>query len=163
MVGGWTIAGTGQYRSGGLIQVVTPGNPLGSWIFSPLTKANLTGLPIRTGVSSTDLDPNNPDVRWFNSGNNSPFAVAPAYAFGNTSIYNTHFRNPWYRGENLSIVKNFAIWERGRVQYRADIFNPFNRTDFGGINGTVGNVNFGRPTGAQIGARVVTMGLRLEF
>ena len=49
------------------------------------------------------------------------------------------------------------------MTYRADVFNPFNRTDFGGINGTVGNVNFGRPTGAQLGPRNITMGLRAEF
>ena len=49
------------------------------------------------------------------------------------------------------------------LTYRADIFNPFNRTDFGGINGIVGNPNFGRPTGAQLGPRNITMGLRAEF
>jgi len=27
----------------------------------------------------------------------------------------------------------------------------------------VGNANFGRPTGPQVGARAITMGLRLNF
>jgi hypothetical protein len=54
--------------------------------------------------------------------------------------------------------------ERGvMLTYRADIYNVFNRTAFGGVNGTIGNVNFGRPTGPQVGARVITMGLRLNF
>ena len=47
--------------------------------------------------------------------------------------------------------------------YRADAFNLFNRTNFGGVVGAIGNVNFGRPTGPQVGARVVTMGLRVDF
>ncbi len=47
--------------------------------------------------------------------------------------------------------------------YRADAFNLFNRTNFGLVVGTVGNANFGRPTGPQNGARLITMGLRLEF
>ena len=34
---------------------------------------------------------------------------------------------------------------------------------FGGVNGTVGNAAFGRPSGPQNGARLITMGLRLEF
>ncbi len=76
---------------------------------------------------------------------------------------NFSYGNPWYRGENISIVKNFAIWESVKLTYRADAFNIFNRTDFGGINGTVGNANFGRPSGAQIGPRAITMGLRAEF
>jgi hypothetical protein len=160
IVGGWTIAGTGQYRSGSLIQIVTPGNPLGSVTFAPLTKANATGQPIRTGVAATDLDPNNQNIRWLNP---AAWAVAPPFSFGSASYYNSQFRNPWLRSENLSVVKRFAIWESVRVTYRADIFNPFNRTDFGGINGTVGNVNFGRPTGAQLGPRNITMGLRAEF
>jgi hypothetical protein len=32
----------------------------------------------------------------------------------------------------------------------------FNRTNFGGVVGAIGNANFGRPTG-------VTMGVRLDF
>ena len=79
-VGGWVISSAQQYRSGGLIQVVTPGNPLGSGaLFSRLTKANTTGAPISTGVSRTDLDPNNPNVRWINPG---AFTVAAPYTLG---------------------------------------------------------------------------------
>jgi hypothetical protein len=43
------------------------------------------------------------------------------------------------------------------------MFNLFNRTRFGGVNGTVGNANFGLPSGPQVGARAITMGLRLNF
>ena len=163
LAGGWILSGTAQYRSGSLIQIVTPGNPLNSTIFAPLTKANYTGSSIKTGVSSVDLDPNNPSVRWFNSGSSAPFAVAPAYALGTTSIYNGAFRNPWFRQENMSIVKSIAFWESARLLMRADGFNIFNRTSFGGVNGTVGNVNFGRATAAQNAARAITVGLRLEF
>jgi hypothetical protein len=49
-----------------------------------------------------------------------------------------------------------------RLQIRADAFNAFNRTNFA-VNGTVGNANFGRATGPQDGARIITMGLRLYF
>jgi hypothetical protein len=160
VISGWTISGTGQYRSGTLIQIVTPGNPLGTQTFAAVTKANATGQPIRTGVSATSLDPNNPNVRWLTPGS---FVIAPAFTLGTASYYNSNFRNPWLRSENLSISKRFAIWESVRFTYRADFFNPFNRTDFGGINGTVGNPNFGRPTGAQLGPRNITMGLRAEF
>ncbi|HYM11661.1 MAG TPA: hypothetical protein VEU62_13070, partial [Bryobacterales bacterium] len=163
VAGGWTLSGLGQYRSGGLIQIITPGNPLSGPIFAPLTKANSTGLPIRTGISATDLDPNNPNARWFNYAANSPFATAPAFNLGATSIYNSQFRNPWYRYEAISLAKSFSLWERVSFQYRANAFNPFNRTDFGGINGTIGNANFGRPTGVQVGPRAITMELRLMF
>lgn len=162
-IGGWMLSGTQQYRSGGLIQVVSATNQLASTIFSPIQKATATGYAIRSGIGAGDLDPDVSTNRWFNYGASAPFANTPAYTLGSASIYDTHFRNPWYRTENLSISKNFAIWESVRFIYRADAFNLFNRTAFGGVNGTIGNANYGRPTGAQVGARVITMGLRLEF
>jgi hypothetical protein len=152
--------------------ITTPGNPLGAGaLFAPFTKANATGSAIRTGVSSTDLDPNNASSRWFNSGANAPYVTAPAYTLGTSAFFDTHFRNPWYRNENISIQKNFIVTESVRLQYRADAINAFNRTAFGGVNGTIGtfsngvysNPNFGRPSGPQSGGRIISMGLRLEF
>jgi len=173
IVGGWWISAAQQYRSGTLIQIITPGNPLGSGaLFSPFTKANATGRPIKTGVASTDLDPNNPNIRWFNSGANAPFVAAPAYTLGTSAFYNNDFRNPWVRNENLSIAKDFFVTESIRLQYRADALNLFNRTAFGNVNGQIGtfsatgaysNANFGRPTSPQLGQRIISMGLRLEF
>ncbi|MDQ2899596.1 MAG: TonB-dependent receptor, partial [Acidobacteriota bacterium] len=164
LVGGWIVSAAQQYRSGAPIEVVTPGNPLGAGeLFSRVTKAVYTGHPIQTGVSRGSLDPNNPNVRWFNSGANSPFAVAAPYTLGNASLYYEDFRNPPFFNENISILKNFIITESVRLVYRADAINAFNRTDFGSINGTVGNVNFGRPQGVQDGPRIITMGVRLEF
>ena len=132
-------------------------------IFSRFKKANITGAAIRTGLDRTTLDPNNPSTRWFNSGAGSPFAIPGQYSLGNAALYYGGFRQPPVFVEHVSIQKNFAIWELVRLQYRADIFDLFNRTSFGSVNGTAGNANFERPTGAQVGARAITMGLRLEF
>ena len=67
----------------------------------------------------------------------------------------------------LAIQKRMRFPIKGErsvdLTYRVDAFNLFNRTSFGGIVGTVGNANFGRPTGPQVGARLITMGLRLDF
>ena len=162
-VGGWVVSGTQVYRSGGLIQVVSATNQLATTIFAPIQKAIFTGSPIRSGVGAGDLDPDSSTNRWFNYGSNAPYMNAPAYTLGSASIYDTRFRNPWYRSENLSLAKSFMIWESVRFSYRADAINLFNRTVFGGINGTIGNANYGRATAAQVAARVITMGLRLEF
>ncbi|MEO8129761.1 MAG: hypothetical protein ABI822_21855, partial [Bryobacteraceae bacterium] len=69
--------------------------------------------------------------------------------------------------ENMSIAKRlkFPLYADRMLNMtlRADAFNVFNRTNFGGINGSIGNPNFGRVTGPQNGARIITMGLRAEF
>lgn len=161
--GGWTVATEQQYRSGTLIELNNPTNYIGQELFSTLTKVTATGLPIRTGVSSTSLDPNNPNVYWFNHGANAPFSITAPFTLGNASIYNTQFRNPWYRYEAISLNKRFPIRESVALNYEINMFNPFNRTDFGGIQGNLSSPNFGRPTGPMVGPRNITMGLRLDF
>jgi len=165
LVSGWTISSAQVYRSGTLIRLVTPGNPLGNGvIFAQATKANLTGAPIRTVAERSSLDPNDPNSRWINP---NAFAAAPLYSLGTAAFYQNAFRNPMFLDERLSIVKRTTLWGNDKnpvvLTYRADAFNMFNRTVFGGVVGTVGNANFGRTTGPQNGARIITMGLRLSF
>jgi hypothetical protein len=165
LASGWTVSTAHVYRAGTLIRLVTPGNPLGNGvIFAQATKANLTGAPISTGVDRTSLDPNDPNSRWINP---AAFAAAPLYSLGTAAFYQNSFRNPMFMDERLSIVKRTTLWNNDRnpvvLTYRADAFNLLNRTAFGGIVGTVGNANFGRPTGPQNGSRIITMGLRLTF
>ena len=133
-------------------------------LFAPVTKAMVGTGPIRTGIDRGTLDPNNPSTRWFNP---AAFTAAPPFTMGNAAFYYNDFRQPAVFTENLSIVKRTVLFEADNnpvvLTYRADAFNLFNRTNFGGVVGTVGNPNFGRPTGAQNGPRIITMGLRLEF
>ena len=161
VVGGWTIAGIHQYRSGSLILINAPVNTLGPGVlFSAALRANTTGQPIRTGVDRTALDPNNPNVRWFNR---AAFSVPGPYQFGTAAPYQNDVRNPPFFTEALSLVKHVKLQERIDLEYRADISNLLNRTSFGGINVNLNDPNFGRPTGVQQGPRIIQMALRLNF
>jgi hypothetical protein len=164
LVGGWVISGAQRYVSGNLIQLVTPGNPLGPVLGSTATKANLASGSIRTGIGAGELDPNNPASRWFNS---APFSNAPAFTLGTAALYHDDFRQPAVFTENVGLSKRTTLWNNEKnpvvLSYRADAFNLFNRTRFGGVNGAIGNAAFGRPSGPQVGARAITMGLRLSF
>jgi len=163
-VGGWTISGAQRYYSGNLIQLSTPGNPLGATLFSHYTKAVRNNLPIRTSAGTGDLDPNNPNVLWFNPG---AFSAAAPFTLGNAALFYDDFRQPMIAFENITFQKKTTLIPNERnpvvLTYQANAFNLFNRTRFGGVNGVVGNAAFGRPTGPQVGARAITMGLRVEF
>ncbi|HEY3937078.1 MAG TPA: TonB-dependent receptor [Bryobacteraceae bacterium] len=164
IVGNWTIADTHQYRSGALLALTCP-NTLGNGVlFTDARLCNANGGAILTGQDRSSLNPNSPSSLYFNS---SAFSVPGQYAFGTSSQYNSVFRQPPVFTDNISLVKQFYIWPTGdgsrlRLQLRADAFNAFNRTNFA-VNGTVGNANFGRATGPQDGARLITMGARIYF
>jgi hypothetical protein len=164
VVGSWTISDTHQYRSGALI-ALTCTNTLGNGVlFTDARMCNQNGGAILTGQDRTSLDPNNPASLYFNT---AAFSVPGQFAFGTSSQYNSKFRQPPVTTDNIALIKQLALWPSGdgtklRLQFRADAFNAFNRTNFG-VNGTVGNANFGRATGPQYGPRIITMGLRLFF
>jgi hypothetical protein len=161
----WTLSSIHQYRSGGLILVQAPANTLGTGVlFTGFKAANVGSGPIRTNVDRSSLDPNNPASVWLNAG---AFSTPGQFQLGNAAHYYNDFRNPPVLVDNISVQKRMRFPVGGDrtvdLLYRADAFNAFNRTSFGGINGIIGNPNFGRPAGPQVGARVITMGLRLEF
>lgn len=163
--GGWNLSGIARYQSGPLIEVQAPANTLGTGVlFTFFKKANVGSGPIRTGIDRTSLDPNDPSTRWLNA---SAFTVPGQYELGNAAPFFGDFRNPPILDERFAIQKRmrFPIHEDRSIDliYRVDAFNVFNRTSFGGIVGVIGNPNFGRPTGPQTGARLITMGLRLDF
>ena len=179
-IGGWTLGVITRYASGGPLDITAPNTLNAGTLFTQYKKANLnSAVPIRTGIDRTTLDPNNPSVRWFGcrpeaiasrpgafqcAANSTPFSIPGEFEFGSASQFMTAFRQPPVFTENISIVKQFKFTGDGRVRfvYRLDVFNLFNRTNFG-VNGAIGNADFGKATGPQQGARIITMGGRLEF
>jgi hypothetical protein len=164
LVGGWQVGVILEYFSGAVFAANAP-NTLGNGVlFAQSRRPHLGSQAIRTGIDRTNLDPGNPDARWFNPG---AFVVPTnAFEFGSASRYISDFRQPPFFRDNFSIVKRFNMFEVRelpiRTTIRADFFNAFNRTNFG-VNGAIGNAAFGRATGPQQGARIITMGLRVEF
>jgi hypothetical protein len=164
IVGNWTIADDHNYHSGSLIPLTCP-NTLGNGVlFTDARMCNTNGGAVLTGQSRTSLNPNSSASLYFNT---AAFSIPGQYSFGTSSQYNSKFRQPPIFNDNFALIKQVALVTKGdnnliRLQIRADASNMFNRTNFG-VNGTVGNANFGRATGPQDGPRIITMGLRLYF
>jgi trimeric autotransporter adhesin len=163
LVGNWTLADTHNYRSGNLI-ALTCTNTLSGVLFTDARMCNANGGPVLTGQSRTSLNPNNPASLYFNA---PAFSIPAQFAFGTSSQYNSKFRQPPVLVDNAALIKQLYVWPSGdgsrmRLQFRADAFNPFNRTNFS-VNGSVGSTSFGRAAGPQYGPRIITLGLRLYF
>ena len=163
IVGGWQVGLIMQYSSGPALPATTT-NTLSNVLFTGIRRADVTGQDIQTGANRTDLDPGDANSpRYLNP---NAFAVPDDFAFGNSAYYHRDFRQPPVFRENLAIVKDVTLWNRTdnpvRFIYRADFFNLFNRTNFR-VNGSIGNAGFGLPVAPQLGPRIITMGLRVQF
>lgn len=64
---------------------------------------------------------------------------------------------------NVSVTKDFALWERANLQFRADSFNVMNHPLFGAPNVTPTNSTFGTITTQTNQPRVIQVALRLLF
>jgi hypothetical protein len=82
----------------------------------------------------------------------SAFALPAQFTYGNAP--RNLLRGPGDIVTDLSLLKNFPIGGRARFQVRADVFNAFNRVNFGNPNGSFGTANFGRITSADAMRRV---------
>jgi len=160
LAGGWTLSGLAQYRSGNLLTVNLPNALAAGVLFARNYRASVTGQSFKTGAGRTDLDPNNPSVRWLDR---AAFGIPAPFTFGNAAQFYSAVRNPRVLTENLGIVKRTRFAEGRDFEIRADLSNLFNRTNFGGINTTLNDPNFGRPTGVMTGPRIVQMAMRVNF
>jgi hypothetical protein len=102
---------------------------------------------------------------------------ASQYAFGNTTRNTLH--GPGFSYENISLFKNFDIYERLKFQFRAEAFNAFNHPSGGNPNAVINHDSsavaqptfsgFGTVTtvfqipGTLSGARVLSLSGKIIF
>jgi hypothetical protein len=161
ILGGWRMSGIATYSSG-----------------QPLGISTSNGLPLFAGgnrpiISSYDNwrpewqgDSFDPAVdRTIQPA--SFFPAQPANTFGNMTRYNPKYRSFANLNENLSFAKSFQMKEQVRLDFRAELFNAFNRTRFG--NGSLGlqSQTFGvlsQTAGDQTNSpRQIQLALKLYF
>jgi hypothetical protein len=95
--------------------------------------------------------------RWFDT---TAFVAQPQFTFGNAG--RGILIGPGSFTTNLNVQRNFLIGERFRLQFRTEMYNAFNRTNFGNPNAAIGNALAGQISGAA-DARRMQMALKLYF
>jgi hypothetical protein len=101
-------------------------------------------------------------AEWFNT---SCFAAPPSFTFGDEGRTDPNLRAAGIANWDFSAFKNFPIAPENRVnlQFRAEIFNVFNRVQFQFPNQTQGNPAFGTVTQQANLPRLVQFALRVNF
>jgi len=95
--------------------------------------------------------------RWFNT---AAFAMAPVFTIGNAS--RDPVRGPSYRDVDLAIIRRVPLSSGAAIEFRVEIFNLFNTSNFGVPNGTAGSAAFGTITSA-LDPRVGQLAVKVVF
>lgn len=144
---------------------------LGGWQFSDITtiqggfalnpglatsNPGLATLPDRAAGSQINSGPKTP-AQWFNlDAFSNP---APGY-FGNAGMGS--IIGPGVMNFDMALYKDFHIKERHTFEFRAELFNAFNLTNFSGVQTAFGAGNFGQVTSA-LDPRIAEFALRYQF
>jgi Carboxypeptidase regulatory-like domain len=163
LVSGWQVTAIQNYFSGDPL-VITSSFAPGFFSFFGLRGDVIPGVP--QTLSTHGLDTVN-GTQYLNP---AAFATPPlspgnafALRFGNAPPFLTHTRGPWHSSEDFGIIKNTRLTERTSLQFRADMFNVFNRVGLGDPDTCVDCGSFGLIFDPGHDPRVIQLALRLNF
>ena len=89
-----------------------------------------------------------------------------AFSVGNEARTNSRLRGHGIANYNVSLAKSTEITERFKLEFRAEIFNLFNRVQFAQPNLTIttaANPTTGFTTAQLNQPRLIQLGMRLRF
>jgi hypothetical protein len=96
---------------------------------------------------------------------NAAAFVNPApYTYGNTPrTFAYGLRGPTFFNQNLSLRRQFAVWERVKLTLQADSINPFNNVEFSNPATSISSSTFGKITSQANTPRDLQFSARLTF
>jgi hypothetical protein len=165
LLGGWRTSGIYNYSSGRPFTVSAGGN----YSTAISVYGGATSLPNMIGTPKVV---GNVKCWFYYSSNKSCQSLSPstqdAYAlptlanpFGNGSV-NT-LRGPNTNVFDFSLMRDFSLYERSKLQFRWEVFNLANKTLFSQPNGTLTSSSVGTITSIAGDPRIMQFALRLSF
>jgi len=167
VIGGWQFSGILRYQSGQTLGVsATQTNPsysggataegIGGSTAIPQTANIVSGVEMQ--LETKDFNPR--ADRYLN-----PAAfVQPTTAFGSTMPTIDGLRGFAFYNEDLALAKTLEMQGRSTLQIRLEMFNAFNRVQFGLPASNIGNPEtFGRITSQANAPRNMQIALKWTF
>lgn len=149
LIGGWQINGITTFQSG-----------------QPLTAImGFDNANVGDGTARPDQIVDNPNIsrgdrsrtHWFDTG---AFVPAAFGTFGNAARNN--IIGPGLNNFDFSVLKSFRVSEQKRMEFRAEMFDLFNHTNFTTVGNVIGTGSFGQLTASR-DPRVIQFGLKALF
>jgi hypothetical protein len=177
IIGGWQISGTTTWGSG--LPWTPSFNECGTEEDVSICRPNKGTGSFHTGAGS--FNPVTHTVPFFTpvpdivTNPGGPFSDPGIGNLGNIGVFS--FRGPRVFYADASILKNFSIWERLKLQFRMDAFNVFNHPVLGfnnnqggsgqcidcSGNGNITDIEHDASPGSATGMRQLEFALKLIF
>ncbi len=149
LIGGWQLSGLMVYQNGIPVPMSAPGNGF-NFAYNPPNITNGAAVSI-----------NSPTIyEWFNV---NAFSKPAPFTIGTAPRRITQLRTDGTHNTDISLGKNFRIWEPVTAQFRADFLNLTNTPQFGAPNTAVGSSTFGQVTYQGNAPRAIQFSLKVTF
>jgi Carboxypeptidase regulatory-like domain/TonB-dependent Receptor Plug Domain len=157
LAGGWTLTG---------ITTLQSGVPLTFLMGSDVALDGTGGsqhAQLAPGATASNITVSHPDrnafiTQFFNTNEFVQPRLVPRGVYGNAG--RGLISGPASANTDLAALKDFALRETWKLQFRGEFFNALNQVNFGNPNQTVSSAAFGRITSAASG-RVIQLALKL--
>ncbi len=156
VVSGFSANGVTTFQQGYPLPVIAQSSVLNSNFGAGQTRPNVVGGCQRVipGASQQKL------TKFFNT---ACFTQPGPYAFGNESRTDSVIRNAGIANYDFGLIKVTPITESVRIQFNTEVFNLFNRVQFGVPGNQLGNGNFGVVSSQANQPRLIQFALRVLF
>jgi hypothetical protein len=148
LVNDWSVATFMTLQSGAPV-AVTQANSLGYAGFTTQRPNVIADPALRAGERTPD--------RWFNT---AAFATANQFTIGSAS--RNPVRGPSYHDVDLAAIRRVGFEGERAIEFRLEVFNLLNTTNFGAPAAQLGPASFGTITTA-LDPRVVQMAAKFWF
>jgi hypothetical protein len=153
VLGGWQVTGIHALQSGLGLTATLGGSSVLNIGGERRARPNLVGDPVLSESQRTL-------ARWFNIEAFQPAFSPSPQAFGTAGV--GIMRGPGSINFDFTFAKDFNLTERRRFQFRTELFNAFNRANFGPPNIARDSTGFGQILAAA-NARIIQFGLKFYF
>jgi outer membrane receptor protein involved in Fe transport len=163
VISGWRMSGITTFRSGAPVAV--EGAPTALSLFFgagntviPFVRPNVVSGCNKSGSRSVQADGT---IKWFNA---SCFTSADFFGLGNESRTDPKLRADGIKNFDFSLTKATSLSERVKLNFSAEFFNIFNRTQFGQPESFLtAGATFGEPSTQANNPRLMQFALRTSF
>jgi hypothetical protein len=163
VISGWRVNGITTFRSGAPVSLLSAPNPL-SIFFGTGTGT----MSVRPNVDKTchrkgSRTPVNGTITWFNT---SCYSYPGDFALGNEGRTDSQLRADGIKNFDFSTTKETHLTEKIKLNFSAEFFNIFNRTQFAQpdpLMTTSPLSTFGQVSSQANNPRLMQFALRLAF